>query len=420
MAQQRPYIHERLQRIRWSLLHERDRLAAAGQQAARTRTLLVRFLLNLTVYLVSVPIYLTRSPQAGFTKYARRRGDTYVESYIGFKRTARLTVGIVIVTILATGAAIVAGTFVRKTVAPSTESSRVLHVGILKRATTLDPMVAAFKAGLAERGYRENERVLYDEQTVSGDEVALEAAADTFVDQKKDLILAVGDLAAKTAKKVTVRVNIPTVFYANFDPVESGLIESYASSKNNLVGVGEGAFVNQQLELLVRIAPAAQVIGVMSVPTDRTNQDFIRVLKTAAASDGLEVREEAVETAADIAPALERLKAVGVNAVYLAPSTLTAPRLAYVAHETLARGMLLIGNSQKNAEVGALYAVMADLDSVGEQLASQADQIFSNVLPAHLSSELPTKSLLALNLKTAATLNLTLPDDILTRADVTY
>jgi len=370
--------------------------------------------------LLSLPIYITRDTSTRFMMYARRRGDMYVNSYTCFRNSALRTIVVMVVLIIVGGLAVISATFLRNNTVPATESKLVIHVGILKRPSSLDPLIASFKRGLAERGFRDGEQVIYDEPVNSGDEATLEAAAGRFVDQKKDLIFAVGDMAAQAVKKSTVKLNIPTVFYANFDPVEDGLIKGYANSENNLVGVGDGAMVERQLELLRRIVPTARTVGVMSVPADGTNQNFISALKSAAPTQNLEVREEVITNINDVPRALDALRTAGINVVYLAPSAITSPRLEYIAQEALVRKMILIGNSAKNAEAGAVFALMADLDSVGRQLAAQADQIFRGTLPSQISSQFPLESFLALNLKTAAALNLTIPSDIIERADVRY
>lgn len=370
--------------------------------------------------LLSLPMYLTRNTPASFSTYARRRGDTYIDSYARFKKNAQWTVGVTVVSIVAVIVAATSATYLRNKTASVTESKRIFHVGILKRATTLDPLIASFKRGLSELGYQDGERVIYDEQTSAGDETELEAVVKGFVDQKKDLILAVGDVAAQATQKATITINIPTVYYANFNPVDDGLIKSYARSDNNFVGIGEGSIVKQQIELLERIAPTMRKLGVMSVPTDGTNQRFIRALQEAAVGEEFTLHTETISTVEDITAALDALVAAGATAVYLAPSTLTAPRLEFVAQEVLARKMVLVGNSSKNAEAGALFALMADLDSVGQQLALQAEQIFRGTLPSQISSQFPVESSLAINLKTAAALGLTIPADIIERADVKY
>ncbi|MBI4092417.1 MAG: hypothetical protein HY420_00665 [Candidatus Kerfeldbacteria bacterium] len=116
-------VHSRLRQIRWILLDVYDRLVVERRHAAAQPTVshlaMIPFLwalqviLGLIVNLVSVPLYLTGAPQATFPRYARRRGDTYLDSYAKFKRAAQFTVGVIIVTIVAVTLAVMFGTFVR-------------------------------------------------------------------------------------------------------------------------------------------------------------------------------------------------------------------------------------------------------------------------------------------------------------------
>lgn len=103
--------HEQLRTIRWTLLEAQDRLRAEVR-LSRAEPFGIRLLLALTLWvliqlvalaahIISLPITLTRSPQASFALIARRRGDTFVESYSHFKRTVLFIVGLVIVTTVA-------------------------------------------------------------------------------------------------------------------------------------------------------------------------------------------------------------------------------------------------------------------------------------------------------------------------------
>lgn len=420
----------RLRNIRWSLLNANERLEAeqrrvGGYPLARRLLLAPTFWalragLAMVTNLLSLPIYVTRNTPTRFAAYARQRQDTYVDSYTRFQSNARWTIGFFLVTVVAVVSAMTLAALLRDRVAPRPDSQQIFHVGILKRSDALDPLIISFQRNLAERGYRAGERVIYDQQTISGSPAEMETVAAAFVGQKSDLILAVGDIAAQAVKKATLQINIPTVFYANFDPVEDGLIKNYGRSESNFVGVGEGALVKQQVELLKKIAPTVRTLGVMSVPADGTNQRFIRALQAAVVGEKIAVQTETITAIEDIPAALDALVVAGARSVYLAPSALTAPHLELIARASLARNIILIGNSAKNAEAGALFALMADLDVIGQQLASQADQIFRDISPSNISSQFPSKSLLALNRKTAAALGLTIPADIIERADVRY
>jgi hypothetical protein len=104
-------IHPRLRQTRWSLLDARDRLKT--QPPPRFRRWIATVALGVIIHLMSIPIYLTRHPQANFEQYARRREMTYVDSYARFKQAVQFTFGLVAVSIVAISLAVVLGTVVR-------------------------------------------------------------------------------------------------------------------------------------------------------------------------------------------------------------------------------------------------------------------------------------------------------------------
>lgn len=128
MGENHPQIHERLRRIRWTLLGVRDRLTAeshnlAGHSLAARLVVIpalrvLQLLLSVAVYLLSFPIFLTRTPQTSFSLYARRRNDTYIDSYAKFKQTVQFTIGLLLVSIVAVALAVILGTFVRTKIFP--------------------------------------------------------------------------------------------------------------------------------------------------------------------------------------------------------------------------------------------------------------------------------------------------------------
>lgn len=415
--------------LRQALMTTADRLQDAGHslgdQPFGRRSLLqptfwaLRLLLNFTAQLVSLPAYFRRNSTANFATYARRDGDTYIDSYSRFVRTTRWAIGVTIVTIIAAAAALFSAGIVRLHITANAPKI-VYHVGILKRTNALKPIVDSFKQELTKKGFHEGANIVYEDQTVMESDAALDPYAVGFVRDHKDLIVAVGDAAAAAVKTATVKTPIPTVFYSNFDPVGDRLIASYSRSGNNLVGMGNGALIDRQIDILQTLIPDLQTIGVMSIPTDTTNQNFIRALTKSAAAQGLKVRTETVKIPEDIPTAFTAMASQGIKAAYFAPSLLTATRLELVAQEAIKNKIALISNSAANAAAGTLVALLVDQTSAGQDLASLADQLLRGTPPGNISSMYASQSYLALNQKTAAAIGIVLPPDLIKRADVLY
>ncbi len=418
-----------LRRLRWPLVAASQRLrqdiSLAQQEPFGLRLVLIVALraavslLTILLNIVSLPIYLTAPPQQAFQRYGVRHGQTYVESYSRFTRQFQFTLGVVFVTIVA--AALAAGSvMLLRSQQPPRDAitDRPFVVGILNRVTA-DPLIVRFKTTLNDLGFPEGGAIRYDERLGSSED-QLTVAAQEFVAQRHDAILAIGEAAALAAQRATRTINIPIIFLASFDPVSQGLIESYSNSGNNLVGVGNAALIDRQIKLLKEILPELDAVGVMAVPDDPTNQRFVEALERVAPEQGIRIRRETIATPADIPRAFDAFAAAGLRAAYFAPSALTDSRLDLVAREAAARTIALIGNSPKNAEAGALLSLYADLDSVGEQLGRMADRLLRGALPASMSSRFPDQTFLAINETTAAAIGLTLPPGLIERADARY
>lgn len=422
-----PSAHRRL---RWSLVAASQRLRQDIHLAQREpfglRLLLVvalwavLSLLTVVINIVSLPIYLAATPQQSFQRYGARQGLTYVESYSRFTQQFQFTLGVIFVTVVAAGLA-AGSVMLLRSQQPSKDAiaDQQFVVGIIKRTTGLDPLIVRFKETLNTLGFQEGNTIRYDERLVTSED-QLSMAAQEFVTQRHDVIVAIGEAAALAAQRATRTINIPIIFLASFDPVNQGLIKSYGNSGNNLVGVGHAAPIDRQIDLLKQILPALDVVGVMAVPDDPTNQDFVEALERVAPEQGVRVRRESVATPADIPRAFAAFADAGVRSAYLAPSALTDSRLDVVAREAVASKIALIGNGPKNAEAGALLALYADLDVVGEQLGRMANRLLRGALPASMSSRFPDQTFFAINETTAAAIGLTLPPELIERADARY
>ncbi len=104
-------VHRHLRQVRWVLLDERDRLKSQGPMTFGRWV--ADWWLGLIIYLLSLPIYLTSSPQTAFERYARRHEKTYVDSYTRFKQAVQFTVGLALLSIVAVTLAVVLATVVR-------------------------------------------------------------------------------------------------------------------------------------------------------------------------------------------------------------------------------------------------------------------------------------------------------------------
>lgn len=421
-------VNVQLRQLRWRLLNAVDR-TRVGQQRKLQLPLgdrvvlgpilfLIRVLLLIAVHLISIRIYLTRSPQTAFNLYARRRGKTYVDSYTVFRRNAQMTLAVVVISLVAMIGGSIAGLTIHQEIANT--APHVFQIGILRPGNLPSPAVAAFKQAMAARGFRDAQTVQYQELTNAVSTAALEVQAEDFVRQRKDLIVALGDQAAMAAKVATLKDHIPVLFLTSFDPVQEGLIQSYTNSGNNLVGVGQAGLIGRQLDLMKKVLPQMHTLGILSSPGDETNQTFVDAVRQGATQRGLVPLIVTIATVKDIGKAMDEIAAQPNSAVYLTVDVFSSQNIDRIAQAATDRKLFSMGTVATNVQAGATAALYSDLNAIGQQLAQMADQIFSGSHSSDLSSAFAGAGFLAINRKTAAAIGLVFPADVIAQADVVY
>jgi putative ABC transport system substrate-binding protein len=236
----------------------------------------------------------------------------------------------------------------------------------------------------------------------------------SLVDAKVDLILAVGILPARTAKKATAGTELPVLFAPGADPVALGLVQSLANPSGNLTGVATGyQFPGLALSYLTKIAPSAKRVFLMYDP-ERAAAPFLPALKEAATKLGLEIVLQEVRSENDVISALENMPA-DVDAVFNLPDTWVNSRIADLVQVTIKRKIPLLTTNIAIVQAGALLSYSWDYTALGKQAARLGDRLLKGTKPSSLPIESP-EFYLTVNQKTAQAIGLTIPDEVLRQA----
>jgi putative tryptophan/tyrosine transport system substrate-binding protein len=237
-----------------------------------------------------------------------------------------------------------------------------------------------------------------------------EIAAE-FVQQKVNVIVTYG-AAVATFKQATT--SIPIVLLAN-DPVGSGLVASLSRPGGNVTGVSLQApeSAGRRLELLRQIVPSLRRLAILfyaTYPAAMLEKDNVEAV---ARNLGLEVQPHGIRGAEDIAPVFDALKG-RADALYVIANSANGARIA-----TLALSVRLPTTFEHAGPVraGALMSYGPDLVVLSRRQADFVDKILHGAKPGELPIEQPTKFNLAINLKTAEALGLTVPPVLVTTAD---
>ena len=280
------------------------------------------------------------------------------------------------------------------------------------------PYVAGFRRGLNETGYVEGKNVAVEFRWAEGHFDRLPALASDLVRRQVTVILATGAGGGANAAKAATST-IPIVFTTGRDPVDMGLVPSLSHPGGNLTGVNFFAteLGEKRLELLHAVVPKAAVIAFVVNPSGIFSESRVRKLQETARASGLQLRL--------LRAANEReIDAAFATFVQLRPSALlvdsdvffNARREQFVA--LAARyGVPAIYDLREYVAAGGLMSYGASLSEAYRLAGIYVGKILSGAKPADLPVVQSTKIELAINLKTAKALGLTIPQSVRLRAD---
>jgi len=270
---------------------------------------------------------------------------------------------------------------------------------------------AAFRPWMKEHGWEEgrNFRLL----VVSGEGVDLSAAARELVARKVDLIIVAGDPSIRAAQQATTTIPIVGV---TDDMVGSKLVESLARPGGNTTGVSILAteLDVKRLELLHEAVPRASLIGILADLSTVSTRDQ---LEAGARRLGVGLVIQTIGRVEEASSAADELAKAGVNAVNVLASPILATARAAIIERLNQAHLPAIYQWPEYAERGGLIGYGPRFVACYDQMSALAEKILNGAKPADLPVEQPTKFELAVNLKTAKAIGLTLPPTFLARAD---
>jgi putative ABC transport system substrate-binding protein len=285
-------------------------------------------------------------------------------------------------------------------------------VGVINYAPPLEKSFEGLKEGLAELGYVEGENVTYIYNGPMPDPQAGEREAESLVAQDVDLIFTMGTQATLQAKQAVEGTDIPVVFAPVINPAEEGIVASIRQPGGNVTGVQSGNTLSKALEWLLKLVPEATKVYVPYHPEDAVSVTSIAPLREAAATLGVELLLDEVDTPEEVAATIKTLPGDAVFFMVATPSIdFNDPSEAATE-----RGIAMGSNMSSQIEAGALVTYATDYFSMGKQAARLADQALRGTAPADLPVE-TSEYFLTINLKAAEAIGLDIPDEILRQAN---
>jgi len=313
-----------------------------------------------------------------------------------------------------------AATAAARPLAASAQQKRVPVIGLLHSASSgpAAPFMAAFRQGLSETGYIEGQNVTIEYRFAEGDYSRLPALAADLVGRKVDVI-ATGSgtpspLAAKNATST-----IPIVFASVSEPVEFGLVASLARPGGNLTGFSDMTveLIPKQLELLSELVPTAKVIALLVNPNSPTAGGFIRNAQEAARAKGVQLPILKGGTEAEIETAFASLVRLKAGAIVVVADSFFFSRREQLVRLASRHALSSIYNFREFTVSGGLISYGINYIAVLRQVGVYVGKILNGAKPADLPVQQATIFELVINLKTAKSLGLSVPQSLLARAD---
>ena len=292
-------------------------------------------------------------------------------------------------------------------------------IGFINGGSSDAPLAAAFRKGLKEAGYVEDQNVTVEYHWLDGQFDRLPALMADLVRRRVAVIATpLGNLAAQVAKAATT--TIPIVFSVGEDPVKLGLVASLARPGGNATGINFFAqeITAKRLGLLHELVPKAARIAVLTNPANTATADStLRDIPDAARAIGLQIQVLNASTSSEIEAAFATLVRDRADALYVAGDIFFSSRRVQFATLAASYRIPAAYTGRHIVEVGGLMSYATDRADMLRQVGAYSGQILKGAKPADLPVIQSTKFEFVINLQTARALGLEVPNSIQLLAD---
>jgi putative ABC transport system substrate-binding protein len=295
--------------------------------------------------------------------------------------------------------------------------AKVYRVGVIHQGGPYIAVVDGLRAGLRELGYEEGKHILLDIRDTKSDLKAVEEAARVFERERVNLIYVVTTSAATVVKDVTSQT--PIVFSVGSDPVGSGLVQSFAKPGERLTGVEYSTtdLTGKRLEILKEMLPKLSRVVTVYNPNNRVAVEAAALARQAGKQFGIQLVERHATSVEELRQRLEALKAKEVDAYFYTSDAMVTSQAQLVIDMAMSKRLPTMFSEQSLVAMGGLASYGQNFHEVGRLSAKYVQKTLTGAQPRDLRVETVDKFELIINLKTAKQIGLTIPPNVLARAD---
>ena len=295
---------------------------------------------------------------------------------------------------------------------------RIGYVRVVGVPSIPGPNVEAFRQGLKDLGYVEGKNILIEFRYAEGKRDRVPSLVAELVQLKVDVLISGDDPTLRAAKQATK--TIPIVMVINQDPVATGLVDSLARPGGNITGISRltRELNGKRLELLTEVVPGMARVGILwDASSEGANISF---KEYQAAARALRVQLQSLELRGpdpDLDGAFQSAVKGRASALVVVGGALLNGRRKQIANYAIKHRLPSMYDSSLWIEPGGLISYSTNDAESYRRTAWMVDKILKGTKPADIPVEQPTKFELVINLKTAKQIGLTIPPNVLVRAD---
>jgi putative ABC transport system substrate-binding protein len=310
------------------------------------------------------------------------------------------------------------GTFILASIhLAEAQQAKVYRVGVIHEGGPYIVVVDGLKNGLKELGFTEGKQNVLETRDVKGDLKAVEEAARSLEREKVNLVFVVATSPTPVVRRATAEV--PIVFAVGSDPVVTGLVESFAKPGGRLTGVHFRAadLTAKRLEILKEILPRLRRVVTFYDPGNTAALAAAKSAREAARQLKIELVERHVASVDELRQGVKALKAEEADAYFYTSDAMVVSQTQFIIDTAWAKKLPTMFGEQGPVAQGALVGYGVSYDEVGRLSAKYVQRILTGASPQNLPVEMLSRVGLAVNLKTARELGITIPQAVRLRAD---